>query len=41
MAVTVHYEDGGVCESMLVLTPAQVELGRLMSAATARSVPAP
>ncbi|EGX55039.1 hypothetical protein SZN_34917 [Streptomyces zinciresistens K42] len=26
MAVTVHYENGGVCESMLVLTPAQVEL---------------
>lgn len=26
MAVTVHYEDGGACESMLVLTPAQVEL---------------
>ncbi|MFD4787771.1 hypothetical protein ACFWN1_12115 [Streptomyces sp. NPDC058459] len=26
MAVTVHYEDGGVCESLLVLAPAQVEL---------------
>ncbi|MGP3990678.1 hypothetical protein [Streptomyces sp. 3N207] len=24
--VTVHYEDGGACETMLVLTPAQVEL---------------
>lgn len=37
MAVTVHYEDGGVCESMLVLTPAQVELyynqlGRMIKA---------
>ncbi|MGW2560516.1 hypothetical protein ACWCXB_14960 [Streptomyces sp. NPDC001514] len=33
--VTVHYEDGGSCETMLVLTPAQVEvyyaqLGRLI-----------
>ncbi|MFI1354917.1 hypothetical protein ACH4TV_15310 [Streptomyces sp. NPDC020898] len=26
LAVTVHYEDGGSCESLLVLTPAQVEL---------------
>ncbi|MFE4826199.1 hypothetical protein [Streptomyces sp. NPDC056672] len=26
LAVTVHSEDGGVCESLLVLTPAQVEL---------------
>jgi hypothetical protein len=26
LAVTVHYEDGGACESLLVLTPAQVEL---------------
>ena len=26
MAVAVHYEDGGVCESVLVFTPAQVEL---------------
>ncbi len=26
LPVTVHYEDGGVCETMLVLTPAQVEL---------------
>ncbi|MET9819346.1 hypothetical protein [Streptomyces sp. NPDC006355] len=26
LPVTVHYEDGGACETMLVLTPAQVEL---------------
>ncbi|MBQ0827845.1 hypothetical protein [Streptomyces tagetis] len=26
LPATVHYEDGGTCESMLVLTPAQVEL---------------
>ncbi|ELS54913.1 hypothetical protein [Streptomyces viridochromogenes] len=26
LPVTVHYEDGGTCETMLVLTPAQVEL---------------
>lgn len=26
LPVTVHYEDGGVSESVLVLTPAQVEL---------------
>ncbi|MGW6743102.1 hypothetical protein ACWGDX_20660 [Streptomyces sp. NPDC055025] len=26
LAVTVHFEDGGACESLLVLTPAQVEL---------------
>ncbi|GAA4795441.1 hypothetical protein GCM10023220_22290 [Streptomyces ziwulingensis] len=26
LAVTVHYEDGGSCEAMLILTPAQVEL---------------
>ncbi|MET7386516.1 hypothetical protein ACFYPT_19255 [Streptomyces sp. NPDC005529] len=26
LPVTVHYEDGGTCESFLVLTPAQVEL---------------
>ncbi|MFJ8488645.1 hypothetical protein ACIRBZ_09735 [Streptomyces sp. NPDC094038] len=26
LVVTVHYEDGGSCEAMLVLTPAQVEL---------------
>lgn len=26
LAVTVHYEDGGSCEAMLVLTPAQAEL---------------
>ncbi|MFK0114728.1 hypothetical protein [Streptomyces sp. NPDC090994] len=24
--MTVHYEDGGVCETVLVLTSAQVEL---------------
>ncbi|MFB7931874.1 hypothetical protein ACFC4C_22515 [Streptomyces sp. NPDC056039] len=27
--VTVHYEDGGTCETMLVLTPGQVELYHL------------
>jgi hypothetical protein len=37
LPVTVHYEDGGTCETMLVLTPAQVELyysqlGRLIEA---------
>jgi hypothetical protein len=37
LAVTVHYEDGGTCESLLVLTPAQVELyhsqlGRMIKA---------
>jgi hypothetical protein len=37
LLVTVHYEDGGACETMLVLTPAQVELyysqlGRLIEA---------
>ncbi|MFJ3494836.1 hypothetical protein ACIPPJ_14740 [Streptomyces sp. NPDC086091] len=26
LAVTVHFEDGGSCDAMLVLTPAQVEL---------------
>jgi hypothetical protein len=26
LPVTAHYEDGGTCETMLVLTPAQVEL---------------
>ncbi|WP_199293876.1 hypothetical protein [Streptomyces sp. GMY02] len=26
LPVTVHYEDGGTCETVLVLTPAQVEL---------------
>jgi hypothetical protein len=26
LPVTVHYEDGGACEAMLVLTPAQVKL---------------
>ncbi|MFD4144136.1 hypothetical protein [Streptomyces sp. NPDC058572] len=26
LPVTVHYEDGGACETVLVLTPAQVEL---------------
>ncbi|MFI6702402.1 hypothetical protein ACIBJC_26165 [Streptomyces sp. NPDC050509] len=26
LPVTVHYEDGGTCETLLVLTPAQVEL---------------
>lgn len=26
LPVTVHYEDGGACETLLVLTPAQVEL---------------
>ncbi|MGP2442973.1 hypothetical protein [Streptomyces sp. JW3] len=24
--MTVHYEDGGSCEAMLILTPVQVEL---------------
>jgi hypothetical protein len=37
LPVTVHYEDGGTCETMLVLTPSQVELhyaqlGRLIGA---------
>jgi hypothetical protein len=26
LLVNVHYEDGGACETLLVLTPAQVEL---------------
>ncbi|MEU6404087.1 hypothetical protein [Streptomyces sp. NPDC046985] len=26
LPVTVHYEDGTTCETVLVLTPAQVEL---------------
>lgn len=45
LPVTVHYEDGGVCETVLLLAPAQVELysiqfGRIIEARETAREPA-